>query len=238
MYSHDVTFIEITCVANEKGKKNVTGHFITMEGGEGAGKTTILHRVSKRLQQLGLDVITTREPGGIDISEQIRHIILDPAQTSMDGRTEALLYAAARRQHLVERVIPALERGKVVLCDRFIDSSLAYQGHARGLGVDEVYAINEFAIQSCMPELTLLLDIDPVEGLKRISANKEREQNRLDLEKMSFHEQVFEGYDIIAKRFPERIHRINANDHIDVVEQAVYEQIVHYLQTNNKRKEG
>src|SRR5699024_8856906 len=213
----------------------VTGHFITMEGGEGAGKTTILHRVSKKLQELGFDVVTTREPGGIEISEQIRRIILDPAQTAMDGRTEALLYAAARRQHLVERVIPALEQGKLVLCDRFIDSSLAYQGYARGLGIDEVFAINEFAVQECMPNLTLLLDIEPREGLKRISANKEREQNRLDLEKISFHEQVYEGYDVIAKQFPERIHRINANDHIDEVEQVVYENITHYLK---KMKEG
>ncbi len=225
------------CIRNEKEKKNVTGHFITMEGGEGAGKTTILHRVSKRLQELGLDVITTREPGGIEISEQIRHIILDPAQTAMDGRTEALLYAAARRQHLVERVIPALEQGKLVLCDRFIDSSLAYQGYARGLGIDEVFAINEFAVQDCMPNLTLLLDIEPREGLNRISANKEREQNRLDLEKMTFHEQVYEGYNLIAKQFPKRIHRINANDHIDEVEQAVYENITHYLK-NNERREG
>lgn len=216
----------------------MTGHFITMEGGEGAGKTTVLHRVSKQLQELGYDVITTREPGGIEISEQIRHIILDPAQTLMDGRTEALLYAAARRQHLVERVMPALEQGKVVLCDRFIDSSLAYQGHARGLGIDEVFAINQFAIQDCMPGLTLLLEIDPKEGLKRISANKERELNRLDLEEMSFHEQVYEGYDIVAKRFPERIHRINAFDHIDVVEKTVYEKIVSYLKTNSERREG
>jgi len=211
----------------------VTGHFITMEGGEGAGKTTVLHRVSTKLKEKGYDVITTREPGGIAISEEIRHIILDPSQTSMDGRTEALLYAAARRQHLVERVIPALEQGKIVLCDRFIDSSLAYQGHARGLGINEVFSINEFAIQECMPTLTLLLDIDPVEGLKRIAANKEREQNRLDLEKMSFHERVYEGYDIVAKKFPKRIHRINANDHIDVVEQAVYEKIIHYLKKND-----
>jgi len=223
------------CIRDEKEKKNVTGHFITMEGGEGAGKTTILHRVSKKLQELGFDVVTTREPGGIEISEQIRRIILDPAQTAMDGRTEALLYAAARRQHLVERVIPALEQGKLVLCDRFIDSSLAYQGYARGLGIDEVFAINEFAVQECMPNLTLLLDIEPREGLKRISANKEREQNRLDLEKISFHEQVYEGYDVIAKQFPERIHRINANDHIDEVEQVVYENITHYLK---KMKEG
>lgn len=221
-----------TCVPNEKEKKNVNGHFITMEGGEGAGKTTILHRISEKLLQKGYDVITTREPGGIGISEQIRHMILDPSQTDMDGRTEALLYAAARRQHLVERVIPALEQNKIILCDRFIDSSLAYQGHARGLGIDEVFAINEFAIQNCMPTLTLLLDIEPEQGLNRIAANDKREKNRLDLEQLPFHERVYEGYDMVAKRFPERIHRINANDHIDEVERAVYEQIAYYLEKN------
>lgn len=220
----------------EKEKKNVTGHFITMEGGEGAGKTTILHRISNKLTKQGYDVITTREPGGIDISEQIRHIILDPAQTTMDARTEALLYAAARRQHLVERVIPALEQGKIVLCDRFIDSSLAYQGHARGLGIDEVFTINTFAIQNCMPACTLLLDIDPVLGLERIAANDEREQNRLDLEKLSFHERVYEGYQLLAERFPNRIHTINANDHIDEVERAVFEQIIQFLE--KKQNEG
>ncbi|MFP3421941.1 dTMP kinase, partial [Bacillus sp. SIMBA_161] len=121
-------------------------YFITLEGGEGSGKTTALAKLAERLVADGFEVVTTREPGGIEIAEKIREVILDRTHTAMDARTEALLYAAARRQHLVERVLPALEQGKIVLCDRFVDSSLAYQGHARGLGLDDVLAINEFAI--------------------------------------------------------------------------------------------
>src|SRR5690606_33256154 len=138
----------------KRGISAVKGYFITFEGGEGAGKTTTIQLLEQKLKQMGYDVLTTREPGGIAIAEEIRKVILNPANTEMDARTEALLYAAARRQHLVEKVYPALKRGKIVLCDRFIDSSLAYQGHARGLGMDEVFSINQFAIQDCMPALT------------------------------------------------------------------------------------
>lgn len=137
------------------------GLFITFEGGEGAGKTTILNQVYEELTGRGFEVIKTREPGGIRISEKIRDIIHDPLHLEMEERTEALLYAAARRQHLVEKVFPALEKGKIVLCDRFVDSSLVYQGYARGIGVDEVFAINQFVIQDCMPDITLFFDIDP-----------------------------------------------------------------------------
>src|SRR5699024_9385494 len=124
----------------------------------------------------------------IEIAEQIRNIILDRENINMEERTEALLYAAARRQHLVEKVLPALEADKIVICDRFVDSSLAYQGYARGLGMEEVYHINKFAIQDIMPDLTLLFDIDPKKGLERIAANEDRERNRLDLEKLDFHQ--------------------------------------------------
>ena len=123
------------------------GVFITFEGPEGAGKTTVIKELYKRMEEEGLKVILTREPGGIRIAEKIRAIILDNDHQEMDAKTEALLYAAARRQHLVEKVIPALQEGMIVLCDRFVDSSLAYQGHARGLGIDEVLSINEFAIE-------------------------------------------------------------------------------------------
>ena len=133
------------------------GIFITMEGPEGAGKTTILKMLGETLQQEGYSVLLTREPGGIPISEQIREVILNKENTAMDSRTEALLYAAARRQHLVEKIIPALEQGMIVLCDRFIDSSLAYQGHARGVDMDEIYSINKFAIGDFMPDVTFIL---------------------------------------------------------------------------------
>ena len=123
----------------------------------------------------------------------------------MDAKTEALLYAAARSQHLVEKVIPALQDGYTVLCDRFVDSSLAYQGYARGLGIDEVLAINEFAIGDTMPDLTVFFDINPEEGLARIAANDQREENRLDNESINFHQNVYEGYQELIRRYPDRI---------------------------------
>lgn len=188
-----------------------TGFFITIEGPEGAGKTTVMKDVVEQLQSEGYDLISTREPGGIRISERIRDVILDNDFTEMDGRTEALLYAAARRQHLVEKIVPALSKGKIVLCDRFVDASLAYQGHARGLGIDEVLSINEFAIGKIMPDLTLLFDLDPKIGLDRIAKHDNREMNRLDVESLEFHEAVREGYQEVIKRYPNRIHVIDAS---------------------------
>lgn len=193
------------------------GMFITFEGPEGAGKTTILNKLKDILQEQGYKVLQTREPGGISISEQIREVLLNKENGAMDERTEALLYAAARRQHLVEKVLPALEEGTMVLCDRFIDSSLAYQGYARGLGVDAVYQINRFAIGETMPNLTLYFDIDPKEGLARIQANEDREVNRLDMEKLSFHEKVREGYLMLVDRFPERMKVVEASANIEMV---------------------
>lgn len=187
------------------------GVFITIEGPEGAGKTTIINMLAQHLENDGYPVMQTREPGGIEIAEQIREVILATENTAMDPRTEALLYAAARRQHLIEKVKPALESGAVILCDRFIDSSLAYQGYARGLGIDEVFTINEFAIEDMMPELTLYFDIDPEQGLNRINQHKGREVNRLDLETIDFHRKVREGYQLLINRFPERIYKIDAS---------------------------
>ena len=186
------------------------GLFIVFEGGEGTGKTTAIESIYDWIQEKDLKCIKTREPGGIKISEEIRQVILDKDNTKMDGRTEALLYAAARRQHLVEKVIPALNEGYVVLCDRFIDSSLAYQGFARGLGIDEVMSINKFAIGEYMPDLSILFDLEPKIGLERISTSGEREINRLDLEKIDFHEKVREGYNKVYKENRHRIVKINA----------------------------
>ncbi|MBS5984714.1 dTMP kinase [Clostridium butyricum] len=186
------------------------GLFIVFEGGEGTGKTTAIESIYDWIQEKDLKCIKTREPGGIKISEEIRQVILDKDNTKMDGRTEALLYAAARRQHLVEKVIPALNEGYVVLCDRFIDSSLAYQGFARGLGIDEVMIINKFAIGEYMPDLSILFDLEPKIGLERISTSGEREINRLDLEKIDFHEKVREGYNKVYKENRDRIVKINA----------------------------
>ena len=186
------------------------GLFIVFEGGEGTGKTTAIEAIYNWIIENNFKCIKTREPGGIKISEQIRQVILNTENKAMDPRTEALLYAAARRQHLVEKVIPALEEGTIVICDRFIDSSLAYQGYARNLGIEEVMSINKFAIEEHMPDLSILFDLDPRIGLERISNNKDREINRLDLEKLEFHEKVRAGYNIVYGNNKDRIIKIDA----------------------------
>ncbi|AZV40777.1 dTMP kinase [Peribacillus asahii] len=205
------------------------GAFITLEGPEGAGKTTILQLLGAALEKEGHRVVVTREPGGIPIAEQIREVILNKENTAMDSRTEALLYAAARRQHLVERIIPALEQGMIVLCDRFIDSSLAYQGHARGLEIEEIYSINTFAIADVMPDITLYFDIEPDEGLKRIQANNHREVNRLDLETIDFHKKVREGYQLVMNRWKERFVLIDASQSLEFVFEQAKQSIVEFL---------
>ncbi|WP_342527451.1 dTMP kinase [Chryseomicrobium sp. FSL W7-1435] len=203
----------------------MSGLFITIEGPDGAGKTTVTQRVAERLLNEGFEVVMTREPGGIPIAEQIREVLHDTKNTAMDSRTEALLYAAARRQHLMEKVRPALEQGKVVICDRFVDSSLAYQGYARGLGVDEVWSINQFAIEGFLPVRTYFFDITPEEGLRRIEASAIREVNRLDEEGLAFHQKVYEGYQKLLEKFPERIVRIDAGKSIPEVEEEMYTHI-------------
>lgn len=208
------------------------GMFIVFEGPEGSGKTTVGKFIENYLKELNIDFITTREPGGIAISEKIREVILDKENTKMDGRTEALLYAAARRQHLVEKVIPALNEGKIVLCDRFVDSSLAYQGHARGLGMDEVMRINEFAIDGYMPNLSILFDLPPEIGLERIAKNSDREVNRLDLENLEFHHKVREGYFKLCEKYTDRIIKIDASKTLNEVVEDTRKIIVALLKEN------
>ncbi len=183
---------------------------ITIEGGDGSGKTTILNGVKELLEKDGIEYILTREPGGVPISEKIRNIILDVNNTEMDEKTEALLYAAARRQHLVEKILPALESGVLVIVDRYVDSSIAYQGFARGIGMASVKEINEFAIDGKYPDKTIYIDIDPELALGRVK-NNNREQDRLDLEKIDFHKKVREGYLKLCKS-EERIVLINGDD--------------------------
>lgn len=185
--------------------------FITLEGPEGSGKTTAIEKAVNKLQEMGYQIVRTREPGGTPIAEQIRNVILDKANTNMDPRTEALLYAASRRQHLAEKVWPALKEGKIVICDRYLDSSLAYQGGARDLGIDNVLNINLFATENTWPDLTLLFDLDPQIGLARISKNAEREVNRLDLEKLEFHNKVRNTFLELANRYPNRYVIIDAS---------------------------
>lgn len=196
--------------------------FITFEGPEGAGKTTVIQKIAERLKQANIEVLSTREPGGIEIAEKIRAVILNPEHTAMDERTEALLYAAARSQHYFEKVRPALDAGKLVICDRFIDSSLAYQGYARGIGVEEVLAINEFAIGKKLPDVTILFDLAPEVGLARIQAHGNREVNRLDVESLAFHKKVREGYLLLVKRYPERIKVVNADQNLEQVIEDVW----------------
>lgn len=196
--------------------------FITFEGGEGSGKSTVLKEITARLEKEGYKVVTTREPGGTPIAEEIRNVILDKENTKMDPRTEALLYAASRRQHLVEKIWPALKRGEVVLCDRYLDSSLAYQGGARGLGIEEVLSINMFATEGSFPDLTILFDLEPEEGLKRIEKNKGREVNRLDLEKLEFHKRVRDNFHYLAKKYATRYVVIDASKPLDEVIDEVY----------------
>ncbi|MBE6141299.1 MAG: dTMP kinase [Erysipelotrichaceae bacterium] len=200
--------------------------FITIEGPEGSGKTTATNKVIEELTKLGYDVIRTREPGGTPISEQIRNVILDKSNTAMDPRTEALLYAAARRQHLVEKVWPLTKEGKIVVCDRYIDSSLAYQGGARGLGIQNIIDINMFATENTWPDLTLLFDIEPELGLSRIAANANREVNRLDLEKLDFHKKVRETFLELAKTQPNRFVVIDASKSQEEVASAALKAIL------------
>ena len=201
------------------------GLFITIEGPEGSGKTTVAKKVVEQLETEGYKVLYTREPGGVGIAEKIRDIILDVNNTNLDPRSEALLYAASRRQHLIEKVVPALNQGYIVICDRFVDSSLAYQGHARGLGIDEIYNINLFAIDTMFPDMTILLNIDPEVGLARIMANRQDEVNRLDLEGMNFHKLVHEGYEIIKEKYAERFTLVDGNNTPEVVFNNVYKVI-------------
>lgn len=200
----------------------MAGVFITFEGGEGSGKTTIASLVKEQLEKEGYQVVLTREPGGVDIAEEIRNVILDVKNTNMDKKTEALLYAASRRQHLVEKVIPALNQGAIVICDRFIDSSLVYQGLARGIDIDEVYEMNLFATENILPERTIFFDIQPELGMQRIAMNKDREVNRLDMENMDFHYKVYQGYLQICDKYPNRIVKVDASQSIE----NVFDQVI------------
>ena len=195
----------------------VNGTLISFEGPEGAGKSSVLEAILPLLEEKGIPFITTREPGGVDIAEKIRQVILDPDHTSMDAKTELLLYIASRRQHLVERVLPALAAGKVVLMDRFIDSSVAYQGYGRGLSVEDIEWLNQFATDGLKPDLTLYFDLDVEEGLARIAKNKEREVNRLDLEGLELHQKVRQGYLALSEKEPERIVKIDASQSFEAV---------------------
>ena len=193
------------------------GFLVSLEGPEGAGKTSVLEALIPVLEDRGVEVLTTREPGGVLIGEKIREVILDPSHTEMDPKTELLLYIASRRQHLVEKVLPALAAGKLVILDRFIDSSVAYQGFGRGLDIEAIDWLNKFATDGLKPDLTLYFDIEVEEGLARIAANSDREINRLDMEGLDLHRKVRQGYLSLLEKEANRIVKIDASLSLDQV---------------------
>lgn len=209
------------------------GIFITFEGNDGSGKTTISTKVYETLKNKGYPVLYTREPGGIEIAEQIRSIILDPNNTEMDARTEALLYAASRRQHLIEKVLPALKQGKIVLCDRFIDSSLAYQGVGRNIGMKEVFDMNAFAIEGHMPDVTIFLSVSLKTGMKRVA--QRGNLDRMDQESMEFHKRVAEGYESVKLKYADRMVMIDAEQEMEKVYEATLRQVEEILKRYDKR---
>lgn len=196
--------------------------FITFEGPDGSGKSTVIKAVYERLINDGYSVILTREPGGTPIAEKIRDVILDNSNTALDARTEALLYAASRRQHLVEKIWPAIKEGKIVLCDRFLDSSLAYQGEGRKLGIENILNVNLFATENTYPDLTLFFNISPEEGLKRVSKDKKRVADRLDNENANFHQEVYNGFLKVNSMYKDRIQVIDATKSLNEVIENAY----------------
>lgn len=184
------------------------GIFITMEGPDGAGKSTQIDLLKKYLEDKGYNILLTRDPGGNDISEAIRGIILNKDFTEMGYMTELLLYASARAQLVKENIKPALEAGTAVIADRFVDSSAVYQGIGRGLGIDTVYKVNEFALQGIMPDMTILMDLDAEVGLAR--KKNQAELDRMERESVDFHKKVVDGYRDLADRYPERILKVDA----------------------------
>ena len=206
--------------------ENLRGKTISFEGGEGAGKSTIMKMLAEVLEKDGLDIVVTREPGGNKISEQIREVIVDKENTSICNETECLLYAASRAQLITENIKPLLATNKTILFDRFVDSSYVYQGFVRGLGIERVKEINEFATNGFMPNVTILFDIEPELGFKRIAENN-RSTNRLDLEGLDFHRQVRRGYKMIADLYPNRIKVIDASKTPD----EVLEEVLNILKT-------
>ncbi len=194
--------------------KNKKGYFVTLEGGEGSGKSTQLKLLEDYLDKGGYDVIYTREPGGTPISEEIRKILLGGKNVEMSDETEALLFAAARAQHIKEKILPAIAEGKTVVCDRYVHSSLVYQGYARGLG-EFAEKVNSYALENCMPDVTIFLDITPERAFARkggADADDRLEQSGID-----FHRRVYDGYVRMAEKFPDHFVRVNADRGIDEV---------------------
>lgn len=196
------------------------GLFVTLEGPDGSGKTTILERVNALLIDKRIEAVLTREPGGTKIAEKIRDVILDTKNEGMSDRCEALLYAASRADHTENLIMPAIERGELVLCDRYVLSSLAYQGAGRQLGTKDVWSINQFATAGQMPDVVIFFDVDPLTVLNRKAETTE--QDRLEVAGDAFHTRVYEGYQE-ALTFAENVHIVDARQSIEAVTEAVFD---------------
>ena len=203
------------------------GLFITIEGPDGSGKSTQIENIRKFFEDKNIDIVFTREPGGTPIGERIREIILDNNSKEMAPMTEAMLYAASRAQHVAQIIKPALDSGKVVVCDRFVDSSLAYQGYGRKLG-ESVSVINSYAVGDCIPDVTFLMKLDPDVGKHRIAENRDN-QDRLELEKLAFHREVYRGYLELEEKYPDRIMGIDASLGIEEIRDEIYRKLEEIL---------
>jgi len=199
----------------------VSGFFIVFEGGEGAGKSTQEARLAAALEERGLTVVRTREPGGTPAAEEIRRIVLSPENAGLDARAEALLFAAARGEHAARVIRPALERGDVVICDRYLDSSVAYQGYARGLGPKRVRDLSLWATGDLLPDLTIVLDIDPTQGLARFE-----QRDRLEAEPLEYHQQVRAAFLTLAEEDPDRYLVLDARADVDSIAAGILDRVV------------
>ena len=204
------------------------GLFITFEGGEGAGKTTLIEGIKQNVSS-SFEVVQTREPGGTKLGEKIRELLLVPQDVSVASRAELALFLASRAQNIQECILPALKAGKMVLCDRFNDSSYAYQGIGRDLGLEEVQRVANFFCQDLVPDLTFYLDLDPNVGFKRVNS---RSLDRIESEKITFHQKVREAYHLLAKQEPNRLHILNANQSPEDVLSAAMQHINKHLKTH------
>jgi dTMP kinase len=208
------------------------GLFITFEGMDGSGKTTQMHRLAARLRDTGRSVIETAEPGGPPIAQKIRRILLDSANQELSPTTELLLYFASRAQNVDEWILPAMERGEIVLSDRFTDSSLVYQGCGRGLGADAVVALERIACRGLKPDLTILVDVDAEASLARARARNLADphcETRMDDQSLDFHRKVYDAYHALAKAEPERVKLVDGRTDIDSIERAVWDVVRAYV---------
>ncbi len=207
------------------------GLFVSMEGPDGSGKTLQMDLLEKKLREEGYEVVRSREPGGTEVGEAVRQILLTPSYSGMDAVTEALLFAAQRRQHVMEKIRPALAEGKIVLLDRYVDSSLVYQGIGRGLGMDFVQMINEPAIDGLYPDVTFLVYVDYEEGLRRKRGQSGHTLDRLEEEKEDFHRMINKGYYSLAERDPGRVILIDGARSPQEVAGEIWQKMQGYLQT-------